>query len=70
MSEQGIYIATQFFVHHDINFNSLLLGPLNSPPPPNHHQKKNYVRQTSIYKPYYFSSLFIFELQFPNKQLA
>lgn len=40
MSEQGIYIATQFFVHHDINFNSLLLGPLNSPPPPNHHQKK------------------------------
>lgn len=59
MSQQGIYIATQFFVHHDINFNSLLLGPL-----------KNYVRQTSIYKPYYFSSLFIFELQFPNKQLA
>lgn len=34
MSQQGIYIATQFFVHHDINFNFASVRASKYPPPP------------------------------------
>lgn len=47
MSEQGIYIATQFLCIMTLISILLLLGPLNTPPPQPPPKKK--LRQTDEY---------------------